>query len=78
MDELDQLEANDFEEKLNQPMMRIRIEKRQEDERRDELDLESIEKRLEMLSMPDTSVETMSVASNKKEEEKKQRVPQMA
>lgn len=59
-------------------MMRIRIEKRQEDERRDELDLESIEKRLEMLSMPDTSVETMSIASNKKEEEKKQRIPQMA
>ena len=59
-------------------MMRFRIEKRQEDERRDELDLESIEKRLEMLSMPDTSVETMSIASNKKEEEKKQRIPQMA
>jgi hypothetical protein len=59
-------------------MMRIRIEKRQEDERGDELDLENIEKRLEMLSMPDTSVETMSIASNKKEEEKKQRIPQMA
>ena len=42
------------------------------------MDLENIEKRLEMLSMPDTSVETMSIASNKKEEEKKQRIPQMA
>ena len=40
------------------------------------MELENIEKRLEMLSRPETSAETESVASNKKEEEKKQRVPQ--
>ena len=56
-------------------MVRLRIEKRHEDERRDQMELENLEKRLEMLSMPDTSAETESVVS-KKEEEKKQRVPQ--
>ena len=75
MDELDQLEANAVEEQLGNPMVRLRIEKRHEDERRDQMELENLEKRLEMLSMPDTSAETESVVS-KKEEEKKQRVPQ--
>ncbi len=77
MDELDQLEVGAVEEQLNSSLVRVRIQKKNDEERRRERELEMLERQLEELSLPETQAETV-VSSKEEEKKQEQRVPLMS
>ena len=60
MDELEQLEVDAVEEQLNNSTNRVRLEKRKEEEKRNEEELKLLENQLEELSLAGTQAETES------------------